>query len=280
MMTPIGLTSRWVAANRARETDAPNRLFDDPYARALAGEEGFALLSAGRRAILGAPADGPDPYLSIRTRFFDDALLRAVNEAGLRQVVLLAAGMDSRAFRLAWPGGVTLFEIDRDEVIDYKEAILGGQGAKPRCSRRVVRADLERDWTGPLTDAGFDKDRPAAFLVEGLLVYLEATAVCSLLATLERLARPESWLGADLVGTDLLSSPYMKPFLENLEQLGCPWRFGTAEPEQLLARHGWAATIVVPGEPEANYGRWPYPVAPRNMPGIPRSYLVTARRVG
>jgi methyltransferase (TIGR00027 family) len=279
MMSPVGLTSRWVAASRARETAAANRLFEDPYAHSLAGEEGFALLSATQKALPGPPADGPDPYISIRTRFFDDALLGTVNEAGLRQVVLLAAGMDSRAFRLAWPVGVTLFEIDREEVLDYKDAVLGRLGAKAHCSRRVVRADLERDWTGPLTEAGFDTERPTAFLVEGLLVFLETAAVGSLLSALEQLAPPGSWLGVDLIGPDLLSSPYLKPFLETLKQLGCPWRFGTAEPEQLLARHGWAATIVVPGEPEANYGRWPYPVAPRDLPGIPRSYLVTARRV-
>jgi methyltransferase (TIGR00027 family) len=278
MMSSLGLTSRWVAASRARETEAPNPLFDDPYARALAGEEGFALLSACQKARQGAAVDGPDPYLSIRTRFFDDAMLRAVHEGGLRQVVVLAAGMDVRAFRLEWPADATVLEIDRAEVLDHKGAILGGLGAKPRCSSQVVRADLEGDWVGPLVHAGFDPERPAAFLAEGLLMYLEATAVDSFLTALERLARPGSWLGVDLVGTELLSSPYLKPFLEQLAQLGCPWRFGTAEPEQLLARHGWAATIVVPGEPEANYGRWPYPVAPRDMPGIPRSYLVTARR--
>jgi methyltransferase (TIGR00027 family) len=278
MMSPVGLTARWVAANRARETEAPNRMFADPYARALAGEEGFALLAASQKAKAGE-ADGPDPYLSIRTRFFDDALLRAVNEAGLQQLVLLAAGMDARAFRLAWPGGVTLFEVDRQEVVEHKEAVLQSLGARPTCPRVVVRADLEGDWISPLLRAGFDKDRPAAFLAEGLLMYLEAGAVLSLLGTLQRLARPGSWLGVDLVGTELLSSPYLRPFLENLEQFGCPWRFGTAEPEQLLARHGWSATVVVPGEPQANYGRWPYPVAPRDRPGIPRSYLVSARRV-
>jgi methyltransferase (TIGR00027 family) len=279
MMSPIGQTSRWVAASRACETDTAHRLFEDPYAHALAGEDGFALLQASGRFKPGTPADGPDPYLSIRTRFFDDALLRAVEQADLRPIVLLAAGMDSRAFRLAWPDGVTVFEVDRGEVLDCKEVILGGLGAKPRCERRVVRADLEGDWTSALSGAGFDKNRPAAFLVEGLLMYLEAAAVSSLLSALQRLARPGSWLGLDLVGTEMLSSPYIKPFLAHLDQLGCPWRFGTAEPEQLLARHGWEATAVVPGEPEANYGRWPYPVAPRDVPGIPRSYLVTAWRV-
>jgi methyltransferase (TIGR00027 family) len=279
MMTPVGLTARWVAANRALETEAPNRLFIDPYARALAGEEGFALLAAGQKAYTWATPQGPDPYLSIRTRFFDDALLHAVSEAGLRQVIVLAAGMDARAFRLAWPAGVNLFEVDRQEVFDHKEAVLHSLGARPTCPRVTVRADLEGDWTSPLLQAGFDVGRPTAILAEGLLVYLEAGAVLSLLAALQRLARPGSWLGVDLVGTELLSSPYLKPFLEQFERLGCPWRFGTADPERLLAQHGWAATVVVPGQAGANYGRWPYPVAPRDVPGIPRSYLVTARRV-
>jgi methyltransferase (TIGR00027 family) len=278
MMSPLALTSRWVAANRARETEAPHRLFADPFAAALAGEEGFALLSASQKTRPGAAADGPDPYLSIRTRFFDDALMRAANEADLRQVVLLAAGMDARAFRLLWPRGTTLFEVDRDEVVEHKEAVLHALGARPECARGVVRADLEREWVGPLHQAGFDAERPAAFLAEGLLVYLEAGAVTSLLGALRGLARPGSWLGLDVVGVELLSSPYLKAFLEMLEQLGCPWRFGTAEPEELLARQGWAPTVVIPGEPGANYGRWPYPVAPRNVPSVPRSYLVTAWR--
>jgi methyltransferase (TIGR00027 family) len=275
-MSPVGLTSRWVAANRALETEAPNRLFEDHFAHVLAGEEGFALLAASQKAKPPTPAGGPDPYLSIRTRFFDDALLGAVNERGLQQVVLLAAGMDARAFRLTWPLGTTLFEVDRDEVIEQKEAVLRGLGARPMCQREVVRADLERDWVNPLLRAGLDQGQPAAFLAEGLLMYLDAGAVASLLASVQRLARPGSWLGADLVGSELLSSPYFKAFLELLERFGCPWRFGTAQPEQLLARYGWAATVVVPGEAEANYGRWPYPVAPRSMAGIPRSYLVTA----
>jgi methyltransferase (TIGR00027 family) len=278
MMSPIGLTSRWVAANRALETEAPNCLVEDHHARALAGEEGFALLAASQKVRPPALAGGPDPYLSIRTRFFDDALLRAVNERALRQVVVLAAGMDARAFRLTWPAGTTLFEVDRDEVVEQKETVLRRLGAQPTCRREVVRADLESDWIGPLLRAGLDEGQPIALLVEGLLMYLDAGAVAGLLASIQCLARPGSWLGTDLVGTEFLASPYLKPFLELLEQFGCPWRFGTDEPEQLLARYGWAATVVVPGEPEANYGRWPYPVAPRTAPGVPRSYLVTAER--
>jgi methyltransferase (TIGR00027 family) len=279
-MSPVALTSCWVAANRACETDSLVRLFDDPYAAPLAGEVGFALLAEAQKLRPGASATGPDPYLSIRTRFFDDALLRAVADPALRQVVLLAAGMDARSFRLAWPGGVTVYELDRDEVFDHKEAVLSGLNAEPACARRVVRADLAADWTGPLRQAGFDDSRPAVFLAEGLFVYLADELVEALFTALRRAARAGSWLGLDLVGAELLSSPYFRPLLEMLERLGCPWRFGTSEPERFLARYGWAATVTVPGEPEASYGRWPYPVAPPDMPGIPRSYLVTARRTG
>jgi methyltransferase (TIGR00027 family) len=278
MMSPVGLTSRWVAANRAREAETPSPLFDDPYARALAGDEGFAVLAASQK-VKPVANDGPDPYLSIRTRFFDDALLRAVNEQGIRQVAILAAGMDSRAFRLAWPEGTKVFEIDRGEVSGCKEPILWSMGAKPRCARYLVPVDLEHDWINPLLLVGFDRDKPAAFLVEGLLMYLDPATVPSLLSVLSRIAAPGSWLGMDLVGAAFLSAAQTKAFLAMLEQMGCPWRFGTEEPEKLLAGHGWVARVVVAGEPEANYGRWPYPVAPRNMPGIPRSFLVTAQRM-
>jgi methyltransferase (TIGR00027 family) len=278
-MTPVGLTSRWVAASRARETERSDHLFADPYARALAGEEGFTLLRKTHAARSGQPSDEPDPYLSIRTRFFDDALIRAVADPALDQVVLLAAGMDARAFRLNWPVGVTLYELDREEVFAWKEPVLRTLGAQPACTRRLVTADLERDWALPLCRAGFDASRSAVFLVEGLLAYLDEPAVTGLLDRLKGVARPGSWLGTDMVDPSLLASPYLKPFLDELDRLGCPWRFGTSEPEGLLARNGWVASVVMPGESSAHHGRWPYPVAPRSTPGLPRSYLVTARRV-
>jgi methyltransferase (TIGR00027 family) len=277
-MSPVALTSRWVAAIRARETDRLDRLFDDPYAASLAGEAGFAMLSESQKVQPGAPSDDANPYVSIRTRFFDDALLRAVGDASVRQVVILAAGMDARSFRLAWPSGVTVYELDRDEVFDHKEAILRGMCAEPTCTRQVVRADLEHDWTAPLKQAGFDADRPAAFLAEGLTVYLTEASVAKLLTDSAHVAHAGTWLGIDLIGTELLTSPYMKAFLEMLERLGCPWRYGTPDPEPLLVRYGWTPTITLPGESGANFGRWPYPVAFRDMPGIPRSYLITGRR--
>lgn len=276
-MTPVGLTSRWVAASRAYETERPNGLFQDPFARALAGEAGFAMHADCKQVRSGSgPQDGPDPYLAIRTRYLDDALLAAV-EGGLTQVVVMAAGMDSRAFRLTWPAGTVLFEIDRDEIFDYKEEILTGLGAVPTCDRRIVRADLEHNWIDPLVDAGFDRSRPAAFLVEGLVVYLDDAAVAGLLTSVASIAQPGSWIAADVPGVELLTSSFMKPFADKLASLGCPWLFGVANPEEYFAQFGWNVAAVMPGEPSAHYGLWPYPTPPRWVPGIPRSYFVVGK---
>jgi len=277
-MSPVGRTARWVAAQRALESKRADRLFEDSLAEPLAGADGFAMAMTARLVRPGLAKDAPDPYIPIRTAFLDNALLRAMAEGDLRQVVILAAGLDTRAFRLSWPPGTWLFEIDRDEIFDHKEVVLHAAAARPTCKRTVVRADLTRDWVWHLTAADFDPMRPAAFLVEGLLPYLDAAAVASLFEAIGPVAARGSWIGLDVVGNSMLTSPYVTPFLAFLQDMGCPWRFGTDEPEALLKRHGWSTTAVCPGEPGAHFGRWPYPVLPRDLPGIPRSYLVTGWR--
>ncbi len=178
-MSGVGNTARWIAASRAKESELALPLFSDPYARELSGDAGFELQKS-MRAAMGAPGDGPDLYLSIRTKFLDDALVHAVRARGLQQVVILAAGMDTRAFRIPWPSGVKVFEVDRDEIFDHKEAVLGRAGASPSCERHVVRADLARPWAAALPAAGFERSKPAAFLVEGLLMYLDEAEALSL----------------------------------------------------------------------------------------------------
>ena len=275
-MTPVGLTAQWVAGNRALETESPDPLYRDPFARELAGPAGFAMMTA-TRAVLGLsdPAK-PEPYLTIRTKFLDDGMVRAVTEGTLTQAVILAAGMDARAFRLEWPAGLTLFEVDRDDIFEHKETILARLNAKPACDRRVVRADLSQPWTQTLIDAGFDPQRPAAFLTEGLLMYLDEPGVTRLLGAIGRLAAPGSWIGMDLVNTSMLTSPFTAAYMKKLAEAGCPWNFAVDDPRELLARHGWQATVVSAGDPEASFGRWPYPPMPRNLPGMPRSFFVTA----
>jgi len=186
--------------------------------------------------------------------------------------------MDARAFRLPWPIGVTLFEVERDDVLAEKEPILEAVGATPRCDRRLVPADLEAGWESRLVAAGFRRDAPAVFLVDGLLFYLQEEQVGALLEQTRDLGAAGSSLGADLVDLALLGCPSTQGFLSRLERAGVPWRFGTAHPEELFSARGWAASVTLPGEPPADYGRWPYRVASRRAPGFPRSYLVRAAR--
>ena len=133
-MRGVALTSLWAAALRAVESERPDALFHDPFARALAGPEGFEVLEA---AWAVAPIEAPT--VPVRTRFFDQRIVRG------SQVVLLGAGMDSRAFRLDWPAGTRLFEIDLPEVLALKRQRLGA--AVPRCTRVEVAIDLRT--TGP-----------------------------------------------------------------------------------------------------------------------------------
>jgi methyltransferase (TIGR00027 family) len=277
-MSPVGLTAQWVAASRALETESENPLYQDPFARELAGPVGFAM-NAAASASTGADAARPSPHLTIRTKFLDDGILAAVGKnGGLSQAVILAAGMDARAFRLTWPSGLTLFEVDRDDIFDRKEAILARLDAKVACDRRIVRADLARPWTEKLLDAGFDPRTPAAFLTEGLLMYLDEPSALRLLEAIRTVAAPGSWIGLDLVNTDMLTSPYTAGLMKGLAKAGCPWNFGVDDPQELLARYGWQATVASPGDPEVSYGRWPFPPMPRGMPGVPRSFFVKAVR--
>ena len=277
-MTPVGTTAQWIAAARALESESAKPLFADPFARELAGDAGFELLNVTRQVSGAGGVTGPDPYLSVRTRYFDDVLPAIVGERRLTQVVLLAAGMDTRAMRLAWPDGVTLYEVDREDVFDYKEPVLARLGATPRCDRRVVRADLTGEWTAALRAAGFDPGQPTAFLVEGLVMYLHEADVEALLTALSRLAADGSWIGLDAVNREMLESPYTSGYLKKLAELGCGWHYAMPDPEATLARHGWDATVVLPGDPEARYDRWPFPSIPRSVPGMPRTMFVTAGR--
>lgn len=276
-LTPVGSTALWIAASRALESESASPLFIDPYARELAGAAGDSILSAMRQ-VPGAPASGPDPFVSIRTRFLDDGVVSAVQSHQRPQVVMLAAGMDTRAFRLDWPAGTTIFEVDRDDVFDYKEPILARLGAAPRCDRRLVRADLALDWLPRLMDAGFNPARPTAFVIEGLLMYLDPEAVDRLFETLARVAVDGSWMGGDIVNSEMLTSPFVAPMLKRFEELGCPWRFGAPEPDAFLAARGWHGVTVLPGEPQAHFGKWTHPVLPRGVPGMPRIFLMSTTK--
>ena len=273
----VAPTSRWMAAAGARESERADRLFDDPLAASLAGPEGFDWLERMQPA---GGSDGPGLYAVIRTRFFDDFLLDACERSGVRQVVLAAAGLDTRAFRLDWPSGTRLYEMDLPEVLDAKDAVIEAAGARESCERRTVRVDLkEETWPEALLAAGYKAEETSVWFIEGLLFYLPEAAVHGLLDKVTTLAAPGSLLGLDLMNRNLLFSPMAWPQLAALARRGARGRFGTNVPEALLAGHGWEADVTQPGEAGANYGRWTRPVAPREIPGVPRSFLVKARRL-
>jgi methyltransferase (TIGR00027 family) len=273
---PIAPTSRWMAAARARESERADRLLSDPLAGALAGPEGFAWLAHMETA---ARSDGPGLYPVIRTRFFDDYVLDSCRRLGVRQVVLAAAGLDTRAFRLDWPPGTRLYEMDLPEVLNSKEDVIGHAGATPNCERLTVGVDLqEATWPEALVAHGYRPERQSVWLIEGLLYYLSRPAVHGLLENVRSLTAVDSLLGLDVMNRGLFFSPVAWPMQAALARRGAPGRFGTNEPETLMARHGFEAHVTQPGQEGANYGRWPKPMLPRQVPGLPRSFLVRARR--
>jgi methyltransferase (TIGR00027 family) len=279
-MSPVGATARWIAAARALETESETPLFVDPYARALAGEDGFALLDSMRRSMGPTAAGvGPDLYLSLRTKYLDDGLMAAVAERGISQVVILAAGMDTRAFRLSWPRDVVVYELDRDDVFDAKEAVLSQRGAEAPCARHVIRIDLaQEDWVARLLATGFDRTRPAAFLTEGLLMYLRPQDADRVVDAVTSIAADGSWIGMDVVNREMIESPFTAAYMKRLAELGAPWLFSMPDPEVYFARRAWLATVVSPGDPGANFGRWTFPTIPRSVPNLPRSYFIVATK--
>jgi methyltransferase (TIGR00027 family) len=276
---PISLTARLTAAARARESLRPDRLFDDPLAAALAGSEGFALMERLETAarLPGTPSS-ENPYIAMRTRFFDDFLVASVAQSQASQIVLVAAGLDSRAFRLAWPEGTRFFELDRADVLRAKQDVLDSRAVAPRCDRRTVAVDFLAGWGDALVGAGFDAAQPSVWLVEGLFPYLDEVAANAVVEQSARLAAPGSRLGADMVGRSMLESPWTRSYLAALARENSPWLFGSDEPEAFFGARGWTATALRPGDPAASYGRWLFPMLPRGFPGNPQSFLVTATR--
>jgi len=270
----VSATALWTAAERARESTRPNRLIDDPFAAEMAGEEG---LRHQRFMDERVPRNSDNPFVAIQTRFFDDYLLEAA-ASGIRQVVLVAAGMDSRPFRLDWPGGVRLWELDLAPLLDAKEAVLARLGATTRCDRRPVAADLREPWEPALLAAGYRPDEPAAWLVQGLIEFLEEDQVDRLFGAIAAIAAPGSRLGVDVLGRSFVKSPFMRRWLRAMEEEGLEFHFGTDDPEGLLSRHGWQPHVRLLSEVGTGFSRWPLPPMQRGMPGLPVSYLVTATR--
>ncbi len=204
IVTGVGVTALGVASARAIESHRPDALINDPYAEAFVRAADLPRrLPANPRELAGMAVPGDwllmSRYIGVRTRFFDEYFERAM-AAGIRQGVLLAAGLDTRAFRLHWPAGSVVFEIDQPRVLSFKLAVLGAQGATPAARHRLVPVDLRRDWAAPLRAAGHDPAQRTAWLAEGLLAYLDAAAEQRLLDTISTLSAPGSRVAVEDFG--------------------------------------------------------------------------------
>ncbi|MBS9536198.1 class I SAM-dependent methyltransferase [Mycobacterium sp. M1] len=276
--TSVGSTAVMVAAARAVETDSEQPLIRDPYAKLLVADAGTGVWEALLDQSLVAKLETLDPdiaavyhnmrnYQAVRTRFFDAHFADAV-QAGVRQVVILASGLDSRAYRLDWPAGTTLYEIDQPKVLEYKAATLGNHGVTPTAERRTVAIDLRQDWPAALRAAGFDAGAPTAWLAEGLLMYLPADAQDRLFEQITELSAPGSRIAAETAANhaDERRQQMSERFKKISEQLGLSQGVDVqdliyhdenrASVRDWLDGHGWHADAVNASDEMRRLNRW------------------------
>ncbi|MDM4142535.1 MULTISPECIES: class I SAM-dependent methyltransferase [Mycobacterium] len=208
LATSVGATATMVAAARAIATNADTPLIEDRFAEPLVravGVDFFTRWVSGELAVAdvddhesGWKLEHMPAAMAARTRFFD-SFFRDATHSGIRQAVILASGLDARAYRLAWPADMTVFEIDQPQVIAFKSATLAELGAAPTAQLRTVAVDLRNDWPKALAEAGFDKSRPTAWIAEGLFGYLPTEAQDRLLDNITALSADGSRLACEAI---------------------------------------------------------------------------------
>ena len=270
----VGATALIVAQKRAEESLRPDRLFDDPFAKEFLAEEGATLALGGMTAMMaGLPEPSRETvnawrrdWIASRTRYFDDYLSGAVAES-CGQVVILAAGLDTRAFRLNWPEGTEVFELDLPEVLAFKERVLARVAAAPACRRHILPIDLREDWPSALLATGFDPGAPTAWLIEGLLMYLDEQERDKLLGQVGNLSGQGSQLAVEhrppAAGLPVApsasenASSSSDDLQEHMQRISASAGSDASltGPAAWLAGHGWKAQVVEPAEQIAAYGR-------------------------
>lgn len=242
LATSVGATATMVAAQRALSSDA--KLIDDPYAAPLVravGIDVYVRLVNGEIATGGNTEFDPQRMargMACRTRFYDQFFLDATR-GGIRQVVILASGLDSRAYRLPWPAGTVVYEVDMPEVIEFKTLTLSDLGAEPTAERRTVAIDLRDDWASALQAAGFDPQAPSAWSAEGLVVYLPDEAQDALFDNITTLSAPGSRLAFEFVpDTAVFADPRWRAHHDRMSELGFEIDFND------LVYHGQRSHLV------------------------------------
>ena len=251
----VGVTATMVAASRAAASQGPDALLDDPLAEPLVRAVG---LDPFVRIIDGTIDFEDDPLfnrkarreqIAVRTRFFDDFFISAA-EDGVRQAVILASGLDTRAYRLQWPTGTVVYEIDQPQVIEFKTTTLAAVGAEPTADRRAIGIDLRDDWPAALADGGFDATQPTAWSAEGLLPYLPPEAQDRLFDHITALSAPGSRVATEHVpDPNAFSDERLQRISERWRRLGFDisaadlfYRGERSVVVDYLSTHGWRVT--------------------------------------
>jgi methyltransferase (TIGR00027 family) len=260
IVSGVGLTALGVAAARALETHRTDALIQDRLAEQFvkSAQPSVAMpTSLDDNAASDAWRSMADS-LGVRSRFFDEYFI-AATEAGLDQFVVLAAGLDARAYRLNWPRACHLYEVDQPKVLEFKDAVLDKVAATTACTRHVVGTDLREDWAGALLAAGFDPVRPTAWLAEGLLPYLPAAAEDQLFDQIDRLSAPGSRIAVEHVSdmTAVVDHPLID---QSAQQFGVDirelWNREPRRPaDERLRSQGWVLTSESIGEAARRFGR-------------------------
>jgi len=270
LASSVGATATMVAAARALASAETDAIIDDPYAAPLVravGLDFFIRLVQGD--VVPEAEDGGEQDLqletdsiAVRTRFFDDFFLNAARD-GVRQSVILAAGLDARAYRLAWPPGSVVYEVDQPKVVEFKGAAMANLGAAPAADRRTVAIDLREDWPEALRRSGFDATQPTSWSAEGLLMYLPPEAQDRLFDKITELSAPGSTLATEYHGdSDRTMTERAQQFNQRWAKLGCDidlsGLFFDGERSNVvdyLADRGWQVTTRPRREFFADYGR-------------------------
>lgn len=255
LASSVGATATAVASSRAMASRGPDPLLDDPFAEPLVravGIDTFVDLLDGKRQI-----DDPllnrkamNEQITVRTRYFDD-FFTAATTSGIRQAVILASGLDTRAFRLDWPAGTVVFELDQPEVIEFKTRTLAELGAEPTAVRRTIGIDLRDDWATALIDAGFDSAAPTVWTAEGLLIYLPPAAQDKLLDDITALSAPGSRIATEQMDMDGLPEDWAEKLTERSRRIGSKIDLAAlfymgerSSAGQYLSSHGWRADVL------------------------------------
>jgi methyltransferase (TIGR00027 family) len=285
IVSSVGYTALLVAGWRALHAVSPRPLVRDEYAKVFIAASQDPYLAG----VLTNPGTSEDetafPRLyGVQTRFFDDFFTSA-GDAGIRQAVIVAAGLDSRAYRLEWPDGTTVFEVDLPKVLEFKARVLGEQDAAPKSRRIEVAADLRTDWPTPLKAAGFDPQSPSAWSVEGVLPYLTDDAQTTLFTRITELCATGSRVALGALGSRLdrqqlaaLEADHPGVSMSGDVDFSALTYEPKTDPAEWLAAHGWSVEPVRNTlELQARYGMTP-PDVDAKIDAFMQSQYITATR--